>query len=164
LSGPIPREDGADGATEQVFRELRERAVRMVFERTDVHTSQWATIRTNHVAALFGVVVRPHAQGVEGEQPHRAPQGAPHMTRPHSATGTTRIVRTRVVMTGLPPWTNSSGQPTLMQRILSELPARELPARRAAVNSGKKGPPRTTHRVAVRRARLEHRDLANQPA
>ena len=45
IRGPILREDGPDGPTQQV-RELRERAVRMVFDHTREHPSQWATIRS----------------------------------------------------------------------------------------------------------------------
>jgi transposase len=46
IGGPIPREDGPDGTTQQVRPELRERAVRMVFEHAHEHPSQWATIRS----------------------------------------------------------------------------------------------------------------------
>ena len=55
VGGSIPREDGPDGTTQQVFPELRERAVRMVFEHAHEHPSQWATIRS--VAEKLGCTV-----------------------------------------------------------------------------------------------------------
>jgi transposase len=46
IGGPIPREDGPDGTTQQVRPELRERAVRMVLDHAADHPSQWAAIRS----------------------------------------------------------------------------------------------------------------------
>jgi transposase-like protein len=40
------REDGAHESTQHVLPELRERAVRIVFEHTGEYPSQWATIRS----------------------------------------------------------------------------------------------------------------------
>jgi hypothetical protein len=46
LGGLFSREDGAHGATEQVFPELRDRAVRMVLEHAHEYPSQWAAIQS----------------------------------------------------------------------------------------------------------------------
>jgi len=45
VGGLFTREDGAHGSTKYA-PELRERAVRMVFEHTSEYPSQWATIRS----------------------------------------------------------------------------------------------------------------------
>ena len=55
VGGLIPREDGAHATTEQVFSELRERAVRMVFDHAHDHPSRGATMRS--VAEKLGCTV-----------------------------------------------------------------------------------------------------------
>lgn len=42
--GSIPREDGAMARTSKVSQEVRERAVRMVFEHRDEYGSEWQPI------------------------------------------------------------------------------------------------------------------------
>ena len=46
VGGPIQREDGTHGTTSKHSPEVRERAVRMVFDHTPEYPSQWAAIRS----------------------------------------------------------------------------------------------------------------------
>ena len=62
VGGSIPREDGLDGTTQQICPELRERAVRMVFDHADQHPSQWATTRA--VAEKLGCTTEALRRGV----------------------------------------------------------------------------------------------------
>jgi len=73
IGGLFLREDGAHVPKEQVRPELRERAVRMVFDHAHEHPSQWATIRS--VAEKIGCTVEAlrrwvrHAERDGGQRP-----------------------------------------------------------------------------------------------